>query len=743
MSVAYPRGRRYPDISIEDVVIDVDKDWAAKKIENLGEPVSPNDAARKAYVDIATTGLGINYYLLDAGAGVDTYKQLSVTPPELAETYVEVTRNAAGDVEIGSWIASADETPVLRLGVYATHFQAERTGGNIDVRFLFRLYERDTGDVETLINESSLSDLVVARRDVIVGMILASDYEMAAGSRLVLKVYVSFLSSGANTTVRLYYQGDVRSRLAIPIAKEILDGLYLPYTGARYDLDLNAKNLTNVGTVDGVDVSAHAANPSAHHAKTTSIGDLTDHDKAAHDALNINADTVDGDHKADLENTMDSKITTHKGDASAHHAKTGDDEVYGLIRVGTDAGKPAAGVAGRFYWATDTEILYRDTGAAWEETARGESVTRLAQLSEKAHSSLTGIGADDHHAQLHSAAHRAGGADDLIAGGIEADISLANLGERAHSSLTGIGASDHHVKTGDDEVYGLIRVDLDANKPAAGVAGRFFWATDTKILYRDTGTAWEETARGETAIRLAQLSERAHSSLTGIGADDHHAQDHSSRHAYGGADEIVGILIQDVAANRPAAGVAGRFFLATDTMELSRDNGSAWETIGVLGGQDVSDYSSHKADASAHHTKTTDASELTSGTLNAARLPSNQKIATITFIIDGGGSAITTGEKGHLEIPFACTIQQVTMLADQSGSIVVDIWKDTYANFPPTDADSITASAPPTISSAQKSQDSTLSGWTTSIASGDILAFNVDSCTTITRVTISLKVAKS
>ena len=119
------------------------------------------------------------------------------------------------------------------------------------------------------------------------------------------------------------------------------------------------------------------------------------------------------------------------------------------------------------------------------------------------------------------------------------------------------------------------------------------------------------------------------------------------------------------------------------------------------------------------------------------------KVVDIAFIIDDGGSAITTGEKGHLEIPFACTILRVTTLADQSGSIVVDIWKDTYANFPPTDADSITASAPPTISSAQKAQDSTLTGWTKSIAAGDILAFNVDSCTTITRVTISLKVAKT
>lgn len=115
----------------------------------------------------------------------------------------------------------------------------------------------------------------------------------------------------------------------------------------------------------------------------------------------------------------------------------------------------------------------------------------------------------------------------------------------------------------------------------------------------------------------------------------------------------------------------------------------------------------------------------------------------LVFIIDGGGLAITTGEKGHLLIPFDCEINQATLLADQSGSIVVNIWKDTYANFPPVVGDKITASAPPTISSAQKSQDATLTGWTKTINAGDILAFNVDSCTDIIRVTLCLKIKKS
>jgi len=127
---------------------------------------------------------------------------------------------------------------------------------------------------------------------------------------------------------------------------------------------------------------------------------------------------------------------------------------------------------------------------------------------------------------------------------------------------------------------------------------------------------------------------------------------------------------------------------------------------------------------------------------NADKIDTMAKVM-VEFVIDGGGAAITTGIKGDLKIDFACTIKKATILGDQSGSIVIDIWKDTYANFPPTDADSITASAPPTISGAVKSEDSTLTGWTVAVAAGSILRFNVDSCTTIERVTIILEVERT
>ena len=125
----------------------------------------------------------------------------------------------------------------------------------------------------------------------------------------------------------------------------------------------------------------------------------------------------------------------------------------------------------------------------------------------------------------------------------------------------------------------------------------------------------------------------------------------------------------------------------------------------------------------------------------SVRVTTAQRTRQITVTIDGGGSALTTGaKKVYLRVPVACTIVGSYLVADQSGSIVLDVWKDSYANFPPTVADTITASAKPTLSTAQKSSDTTLTGWTTALAAGDFLEWNVDSVTTCTKVTHTLEV---
>jgi len=115
------------------------------------------------------------------------------------------------------------------------------------------------------------------------------------------------------------------------------------------------------------------------------------------------------------------------------------------------------------------------------------------------------------------------------------------------------------------------------------------------------------------------------------------------------------------------------------------------------------------------------------------------QFVSITYIF----SNVSAGDQGDLTIPFNCTITEWTLLADLSGSAVVDIWEDTYANYPPTVADTITGSAKPTISASDKGRSSTLTGWSPNIDAGNTLRFNVDSVTSITRLTLSLKVKRT
>ncbi len=112
--------------------------------------------------------------------------------------------------------------------------------------------------------------------------------------------------------------------------------------------------------------------------------------------------------------------------------------------------------------------------------------------------------------------------------------------------------------------------------------------------------------------------------------------------------------------------------------------------------------------------------------------------------VDGGGSAITTGIKGFSVIPKTGTIASATLLSTDASatacSAVFDVWMDSYANYPPTVADTITASAKPTLSSANKSQDSTLTGWTTSVTAGGILGYKIDSVSGCTRLELILEI---
>jgi hypothetical protein len=119
-------------------------------------------------------------------------------------------------------------------------------------------------------------------------------------------------------------------------------------------------------------------------------------------------------------------------------------------------------------------------------------------------------------------------------------------------------------------------------------------------------------------------------------------------------------------------------------------------------------------------------------------------LGAIEYVIDGGGNSVTTGIKGYLEVPFACTLTSAKMFFDTSAVARVDIYKDIYANYPPTSADTIISSAggDTTFStsgvSATKFSATISNTWTKAVNANDVFGFEVEQNDNATQIIIVL-----
>ena len=117
---------------------------------------------------------------------------------------------------------------------------------------------------------------------------------------------------------------------------------------------------------------------------------------------------------------------------------------------------------------------------------------------------------------------------------------------------------------------------------------------------------------------------------------------------------------------------------------------------------------------------------------------SSTKRFGLTVQIGNGVAVPTTGLIGYAEVPYNCTLQNVTMVADQTGDAVVSIGKSTYSEFP-----TAPTIGSPSISGGDKSTGSTI-GWSgKTLAVGTILTFQLDSIASITSLSITLSGVKT
>jgi hypothetical protein len=123
----------------------------------------------------------------------------------------------------------------------------------------------------------------------------------------------------------------------------------------------------------------------------------------------------------------------------------------------------------------------------------------------------------------------------------------------------------------------------------------------------------------------------------------------------------------------------------------------------------------------------------------------------LSFMVDGGGSVLTTGVKARVLLPYNMQPISDGSVAwqsglDQVGSIGWDLWMDSYTNYPPTNADRVSGtigSQNPRITSAIKGASASLTGWNTTWMKGNWLFVAIDTVATATWATLGVHIKKT
>lgn len=99
-------------------------------------------------------------------------------------------------------------------------------------------------------------------------------------------------------------------------------------------------------------------------------------------------------------------------------------------------------------------------------------------------------------------------------------------------------------------------------------------------------------------------------------------------------------------------------------------------------------------------------------------------VGKIQITIDGKPD---TGFLLDFQVPYNITITDWTIISTYATSIVFDLWRDAYANYPPTVEDTQVGDQKPALSSEFKVTSSTLTHWTADWNLNDLVRVNIDS----------------
>lgn len=128
---------------------------------------------------------------------------------------------------------------------------------------------------------------------------------------------------------------------------------------------------------------------------------------------------------------------------------------------------------------------------------------------------------------------------------------------------------------------------------------------------------------------------------------------------------------------------------------------------------------------------------------NAGGVAATTSVVDLVFVIGDGQNAITAGVYGFLPVDFPGAILGYTLIGDAAGNLVVDVRQKAGLGNVPGSGDTIVASAPPTLSSSQIVNSTTLTGWTTVFTPGSFQVAVTGTPATVKQATLSIKVQKT
>lgn len=114
---------------------------------------------------------------------------------------------------------------------------------------------------------------------------------------------------------------------------------------------------------------------------------------------------------------------------------------------------------------------------------------------------------------------------------------------------------------------------------------------------------------------------------------------------------------------------------------------------------------------------------------------------SLNFVVDNGNSLIVPEQVDYVRVPYAGKLLDWSIIADQEGSVVIDVWKSSE-NTVPVSGNSICNALKPTLVNATTSVMTAIAWTDNTFSQDDVFGFHVVSVSGLKKFRLSIKTIK-